>query len=102
MSTTDTLKQTVAPAAQKTVAVAPKKPATMLDIVRGKGFQSQMALALPKTMSVERLTRIIMTECRKTPALLNTNPESFYGAILQCAALGLEPGSALGHCLPKA
>lgn len=98
MSTTDTLKQTITPAAQKPVAAAPKKPATMLDIVRGKGFQSQMALALPKTMSVERLTRIIMTECRKTPALLNTNPESFYGAILQCAALGLEPGSALGHC----
>lgn len=98
MSTTDTLKQTITPASQKPVAAAPKKPSTMLDIVRGKGFQSQMALALPKTMSVDRLTRIIMTECRKTPALLNTNPESFYGAILQCAALGLEPGSALGHC----
>ena len=57
-----------------------------------------MAMALPKSMTVERLTRIVMTECRKTPALLNCAPESFYGAVLQCAQLGLEPGGALGHC----
>lgn len=98
MSTTEDLKQNLGTANQKPVPAASQKPKTMLDIVRGKGFQQQLALALPKAMSAERLTRIIMTECRKTPALLNTNPESFYGAILQCASLGLEPGSALGHC----
>ena len=53
---------------------------------------------MPKSMTPDRLTRIVMTECRKTPALLKCAPESFYGAVLQCAALGLEPGSALGHC----
>lgn len=49
-------------------------------------------------MTAERLTRIVMTECRKTPELLKCNQESFFGAVLQCAQLGLEPGSALGHC----
>lgn len=99
MSTTTELKKAVAPAAARNQAVADtKKPGTMLDIVRSKGFQSQLALALPKTMTAERLTRIIMTECRKTPALLSCSQESFYGAILQCAQLGLEPGAALGHC----
>lgn len=99
MSTTDTLKQAVAPTVARERAVeAVKKPTTMLGIVRSKEFQSQMAMALPKTMTAERLTRIVMTECRKVPALLNCAPESFFGAVLQCAQLGLEPGNALGHC----
>lgn len=99
MSTTDALKQAVAPAVARERAVeAVKKPTTMLGIVRSKEFQSQMAMALPKTMTAERLTRIVMTECRKVPALLNCAPESFFGAVLQCAQLGLEPGNALGHC----
>lgn len=99
MSTTEQLKRTVAPAKARAAAVAAtKKPGTMLDIVRSKSFQAQMALALPKTMTAERLTRIVMTECRKVPQLLECNQESFFGAILQCAQLGLEPGSALGHC----
>lgn len=99
MSTTEQLKRTVAPAKARSAAVsATTKSGTMLDIVRSKSFQAQMALALPKTMTAERLTRIVMTECRKVPALMNCNQESFFGAVLQCAQLGLEPGSALGHC----
>ena len=99
MSTTDQLKRTVAPAkARATAVAATSKPGTMLDIVRSKSFQAQMAMALPKNLTAERLTRIVMTEVRKTPALLNCNQESFFGAVLQCAQLGLEPGSALGHC----
>lgn len=103
MSTTDQLKQQIAPAtaaAQQQTAVvqAAKQPTTLLGMVRSPAFQKQMALAMPKSMTPDRLTRIVMTECRKTPALMKCAPESFYGAVLQCAALGLEPGSALGHC----
>lgn len=99
MSTTNELLKKVAPAkARQNAVVATKKPGTMLDIVRSQNFQKQMAMALPKTLTAERLTRIVMTECRKVPQLLECNKESFFGAILQCAQLGLEPGSALGHC----
>lgn len=100
MSTTDNLRARVAPAATRTQAVASAKPISnnLLSIVCSKHFQSQMALALPKTLTAERLTRIVMTECRKTPQLLKCNRESFLGAVLQCAQLGLEPGGALGHC----
>ena len=100
MSTTEQLKRTVAPAKARAAATAATtaKTGTMLDIVRSKSFQAQMALALPKSMTAERLTRIVMTECRKAPALMQCNQESFFGAVLQCAQLGLEPGSALGHC----
>ena len=99
MSTTDVLKSQVTPAAAQTAVVqAAKNPTTLLGMIRQPNFQKQMALAMPKSMTPDRLTRIVMTECRKTPALLKCAPESFYGAVLQCAALGLEPGSALGHC----
>ena len=99
MSTTEQLKRTVAPAKARASAVAAtNKTGTMLDIVRSKSFQAQMALALPKSMTAARLTRIVMTECRKDTALMQCNQESFFGAVLQCAQLGLEPGSALGHC----
>lgn len=86
-----------APAAAPAPAPAPRAK-TLLDTLNSAGFQKQMRLALPKILSPERLTRIVMTECRKNPALLACNPESFFGAVMQCAQLGLEPGSAMGHC----
>ena len=96
MSTTETLKEVVAPEAAKQAVATRAK--TVLDVIQGQGFQKQMALALPKSMTAERLTRIVMTECRKVPALMSCNPTSFYGSVLQAAQLGLEPGSALGQC----
>lgn len=99
MSTTEQLKKAVAPAKSTQTAVAEtKKPKTIMGIIMSPEFKAQMALALPKNLTAERLTRIVMTECRKTPELLNCNQASFFGAVLQCAQLGLEPGSALGHC----
>ena len=96
MSTTDQLRNAVTPA--KPQEADPKKPRTVLDKIGGPNFMAQLSVALPKAMTPERLVRIVTTECRKTPALLNCNPESFLGAVLQCAQLGLEPGGALGHC----
>lgn len=61
-------------------------------------FKSQIAAALPKHMSADRMARIVTTEIRKTPELLNCNPQSLFGAVIQASQLGLEPGSALGHC----
>lgn len=99
MSTTDTLKSQIAPArAPQSPAAVAKHPTTLMGQLTSPAFKKQMALALPKALSADRLTRIVLTECRRTPALLKCAPESFFGAVMQCAALGLEPGSALGHC----
>jgi recombination protein RecT len=62
-----------------------------------KGKESQLKAALPKHLTVERLTRIAVTELRKIPKLRECTVESLFSAIIQCAQLGLEPGSALGH-----
>lgn len=80
-------------------AVAPKKerPNTIAGLLTDPTIKSQIALALPKHMTADRLARIALTEVRKTPALGRCDQASFLGAIMQCAQLGLEPGGALGH-----
>jgi len=51
----------------------------------------KLGQTLPKSMSPERLVRIAMTTLRKNPLLTRCVPESFLGALFQCAQLGLEP-----------
>jgi recombination protein RecT len=75
------------------------KPLTPFENVRGllERMQSQIARALPTHLTADRMTRIALTELRKTPKLLQCNPESFCGAIMACSQLGLEPGNSLGQ-----
>lgn len=79
------------------VAQQRKKPETLADIINSPSMKNQLAVALPKHMSADRMARIITTEIRKTPALATANAQSFLGAVVQCSQLGLEPGGALGH-----
>ncbi|WP_137010114.1 recombination protein RecT [Aquitalea aquatilis] len=73
------------------------KPQTIAALMSDPKIKAQMALALPKHMTSDRLARIALTEIRKVPALARCEQTSFLGAIMQCAQLGLEPGGALGH-----
>lgn len=96
MSTTDQLAAVVRPTAS-----APAKPKTKAPIivqqVLSDQFKKQLALAVPKHLNADRIARIAATEVRKNKALLNTEPTSFLGSVMQAAQLGLEPGSALGQ-----
>lgn len=60
--------------------------------------KNEIAAALPAHLTPQRLSRIAFTEVRKNPKLLECEPTSFIGAVIQAAQLGLEPGSALGQC----
>lgn len=80
------------------VATAEKKPQSVSQILTSPKIKAQLQMALPKHMTADRLSRIVLTECRKVPALLQCNVPSLLGAVMQAAQLGLEPGSALGHC----
>lgn len=55
-------------------------------------LQPEIARALPKHMDADRMARLALTVLRQTPALAKCSPESFAGALLTAAALGLEPG----------
>ena len=59
--------------------------------------QKQIAMALPRHMSAERMLRIACTSIAKTPDLLSCDPVSLLGAVIQSAQLGLEPDGVLGH-----
>lgn len=62
-----------------------------------KTYQSEIARALPRHMTPDRMARIVTTEIRKIPKLLQCDVKSLFGAVIQCSQLGLEPGSGLGH-----
>lgn len=90
----ENLKSTLA-AKQSTNTPAQQKPSTIFNML--EQYKSQIALALPKHLTADRMARIVTTEIRKNPALLKCNQISLFGAVIQCSQLGLEPGNNLGH-----
>jgi recombination protein RecT len=60
-------------------------------------LKGSLGQALPAHIKVDRLIRVSLTTIQRTPELLNCTPRSLFGAILQCAQLGLEPDGVLGQ-----
>lgn len=79
-----------------TNAPTKQKPTTIQGML--KQYQYEIARALPKHIDPDRMTRIALTEIRRTPDLLKCEPASLFGAVIQASQLGLEPGGALGQC----
>ena len=59
-------------------------------------MQGQIAKALPTVLTPERYTRMVMTALSTNPQLQQCTPESFLGAVMQAAQLGVEPNTPLG------
>lgn len=59
--------------------------------------KKQIALALPKHLTPDRLLRVALTAMSKNPKLLECSQTSLLGAVIQSAQLGLEPDGALGE-----
>ena len=60
-------------------------------------MQGQIAKALPSVLTPERYTRMVMTALSTNPRLQQCTPESFLGAVMQAAQLGVEPNTPLGQ-----
>ena len=60
-------------------------------------MQGQIAKALPSVLTPERYTRMVMTALSTNPKLQSCTPESFLGAVMQAAQLGVEPNTPLGQ-----
>src|ERR671924_2141362 len=63
---------------------------TVLDLLQRS--KPEIARTLPANVDVERFERIVRTEIRRTPKLLECDPYSLLGAVMWAAQLGLEPG----------
>ena len=80
-------------------AVEKKAPATVYEFI--EQMKGEMARALPRHLSADRMARIALTEVRRTPLLARCTQPSFGGALMTCAQLGLEPGvSGEAYLLP--
>lgn len=74
--------------------IAPQQRQSPMQNLQGliRQMAPEMQKALPKHMTGERMARIATTVLRQTPKLAECTPESFLGALLTSAQLGLEPG----------
>ncbi len=61
-------------------------------------YESQIAQALPKHLTAERLIQVCTTLIARNKDIAESTLESLIGAVLTEATLGLEPITALGYC----
>jgi recombination protein RecT len=60
-------------------------------------YKSQIAVALPRHMTPERMVRVALTSISQSPLLRKCDAYSLCGAVVQASILGLEPNSLLGE-----
>ena len=95
MVTTDRARAAVARRTDQQPAAGKQSGGTLAQFIHD--LQPEMARALPRGMNPDRMARIVLTEVRRTPALANCTRESFAGALLTAAQLGLEVGGPTGE-----
>ena len=78
-----------------TAVTQQKKPATLQDYVQR--MSGQIKLALPANLTPDRFQRIVLTAISSNPKLQECTPQSFLGAMMTAAQLGIEPNTPLGQ-----
>lgn len=71
------------------------KPKSLKDYI--KNMEGEIAKALPSVVTPERFTRIVLSAISSNPKLADCTPESFLGAMMTAAQLGVEPNTPLGQ-----
>lgn len=83
-------------ATAQTQAVAKKKtPQSIQDYI--EVMKPAIQAALPSVMTPERFTRITLSALSANSKLKECSPQSFLGAMMTAAQLGLEPNTPLGQ-----
>lgn len=88
-----------APQSTNNGQIVPKeKPATPADQLTKlvQAMTPELARALPRHITGDRMARIVLTAIRMNPRLAECTQASFLGCVLSCAMLGLEPNTPLG------
>lgn len=86
----------VATGQQEATSLASMKPKEQIAHLLQKK-QGEIAKMLPRHLNPERLLKVAQIAATTTPALLECEIPSLVGAIGQCAQMGLEPNTVLGH-----
>jgi recombination protein RecT len=86
-----------APARTSDNAPAVQAPAKKTLRTLIEDMKPEIARALPSHMTPERMARIATTAIKQNPKLGECTPDSFLGALMTAAQLGLEPNTPLGE-----
>ena len=62
-----------------------------------KSMEGEIKKALPSVITPERFTRMVLSAISTNPKLGSCTPQSFIGAMMSAAQLGLEPNTPLGQ-----
>lgn len=62
-----------------------------------KQMEGEIRKALPSVITPERFTRIVLSALSTNQKLAQTTPQSFLGAMMTAAQLGVEPNTPLGQ-----
>lgn len=62
-----------------------------------KSMEGEIKKALPSVLTPERFTRMVLSAISTNPKLGSCTPQSFLGAMMSAAQLGLEPNTPLGQ-----
>ena len=81
--------------AQTEKSAAVKTQRSMKDLI--VSMEGQIAKALPSVITPERFTRMVLTAMSTNKDLQLCTPNSFLGAMMQAAQLGVEPNTPLGQ-----
>lgn len=81
--------------AQTEKSAAVKTQRSMKDLI--VSMEGQIAKALPSVITPERFTRMVLTAMITNKDLQLCTPNSFLGAMMQAAQLGVEPNTPLGQ-----
>ena len=63
-------------------------------------YAAEIARALPKHLSAERMVRVALSAYRLQPKLADCHPQSVFAAVIQAAQLGLELGMGEAYLVP--
>lgn len=76
-------------------AIQKRPMEVMREIIMSR--KDQIAMALPKHLTIERIIRVALTAIAGNYRLMECSPTSVLGCVIQAAQLGLEVNTPLGH-----
>lgn len=100
--TTNELAEKVASGNGGTFPTVNKKPPTVSNQIQAwlERSKAELAKALPKHLTPDRMARVAMTEIRTNPKLLGCKIESLMASIMKAAQEGLEFGTGDAYLVP--
>lgn len=71
------------------------------DFLQSDTVKNQVAMALPRYITADRMLRICVTSINRNPSLAACSTESLLSSIMQAAQMGIEVDGRHGHLIPR-